>query len=974
MKPQSALYSDSFCSCVFSGHPKSPATNRCKHRNSRLRTPILALMALIITSVFPVANAQEASARWSAVLANTVPSVVSLQISYVRDFVETNQGVSSATGFVVDAEKGIILTNRHVVGSGPISMTATFQNLERIDVVPLYRDPVHDFGFLRYNPEDLRRNNPRSLTLNAGGATVGTDVRVIGSDGGEQLSILAGTIARVDRAAPNYGRYGHNDFNTFYLQAASSTSGGSSGSPVLNHLGEVIALNAAANSSTASSFFLPLDRIEYALQRLQAGEPVERGTLQTVFEQRPYRLLSRFGLGTETQERFQQEFPDSNGMLLVRQVLPGGIAVGVLQEGDILLALNDQPVAEFIRLAEILDSSIGEELEITVFRQGQEITMPVTVQDMEALQPGRLVEVGGAVLHDISVQRARGMNLPQSGVVVAKSGYEFSRAGVQRGALITQLNGSPINSVEDVLEFLTQENTPEWRLRYVVPGREFTSSVATVKINAKWFASRVCDRRDDAKFWQCEEVPLSSSTEPEDALTDVVLPAYKDNLIQSVASSLVRLSFDIPYAVDNVYANSFTGVGLIVDPARGLIVTDRNTVPIELGDLEITFFSTYKVPGKVVFLHPLHNIALLQYDPALLGDVTIEAPPLASTFPDLNASLELVGYRNDGTIRKQSVDNLSEVTLYFDLPQLTRFQQVPIDVLSASLVGPTLGGPLIDASGTVQAVWQSFAYQSGDEIQESEWAMPAAVVKQVVEQYIQGDELFIPPASFVYQSLDKARERGLSSEWIRKISESAQVHRRALAVRQVVGDIASPLMVGDIILQVSGEIPTTFSDLEKLFQSAEVPVVVMRDGQILELQVPSIPYNDNITRRAVLWAGSLIQEPHFELAYQRSNTTDGVFITGTLGGSPSIQDRLYRNRFITEVDGVPVSSLDQFVAEISSKDASKPVSLTVVAMNGYRSVVSVKPEYNFWPTVELVNDGSGWVRKTLSDDKVAASE
>ncbi len=974
MKLYSALYSDTFqFSGVFLGYLKRPLVAGV-NRNSRLRTLIYILTALFFTPVISVVHAQEASARWSAVIANTVPSVVSLQISYVRDFVETSQGVSSATGFVVDAERGIILTNRHVVGSGPISMTATFQNLERIDVVPLYRDPVHDFGFLRYNPEDLQRNQPKSLELNASGAIVGSDIRVIGSDGGEQLSILAGTIARVDRAAPNYGRYGHNDFNTFYLQAASSTSGGSSGSPVLNQDGEVIALNAAANSSTASSFFLPLDRIEYALKRLQAGEPVERGTLQTVFEQRPYRLLSRFGLGTAIQQQFQDEFPASNGMLLVRQVLPGGIAEGALQEGDILLAMNDQPVAEFIRLAEILDSSINEEIEVTVFRQGQEITFPLTVQDMEALQPGRLVEVGGAVLHDISVQRARGMNLPQSGVIVAKSGYEFSRAGVQRGALITQLNGSPVNSIDDILHHLKQQSVEEWRVRYVVPGREFTSSVATVKINAQWFASRVCDRRDDAKFWQCDEVPLAMSSPKTQVLSDVVLPGYKDNLIQSVASSLVRLSFDIPYAVDNVYANSFTGVGMIVDPSRGLVVTDRNTVPVELGDLEITFFSTYKVPGRVVFLHPLHNIALLQYDPSLLGDVLIEAPVLADAFPDLNIPLELVGYRNDGTIRKQKVDNLSEVTLYFDLPQLTRFQQVPVDVLSASLVGPTLGGPLVDANGTVQAVWQSFAYQSGDEIKESEWAMPAFVIKDVVDQYTAGSELFIAPASFVYQSLDKARELGMSNEWIRKISQAAQVHRRALAVRQVIGDASNPLMVGDYILQVNGEIATTFSDVHKLFQGPVVPVVVMRDGEVLELQIPTIAYNDKVTRRAVIWAGSLIQEPHFELSYQRSNTTDGVFISGTLGGSPSIQDRLYRNRFITEVDGVPVASLDQFVAEISSKDAAVPVSLTVVAMNGYRSVVSVQPEYNFWPTVELVNDGTGWVRKTLSADKVAASE
>ena len=446
-----------------------------------------------------------------------------------------------------------------------------------------------------------------------------------------------------------------------------------------------------------------------------------------------------------------------------------------------------------------------------------------------------------------------------------------------------------------------------------------------------------------------------------------------------MAPSLVRLSFDIPYTVDNVYAKSFSGVGLIVDAEKGLVVTDRNTVPVEIGDLEMTFFSTYKVPGKVVYLHPLHNIALLQYDPALLGDVEIQALPLANEFPSIETPLEMIGYRSDGTIRKQKAANINEVTLYFNTPRFSRFQQVPVDVLNVTLGGPTLGGVLLDDGGTVQAVWQSFAYQDGDDISQGEWAMPAALVNDTVKQYLSNEPYYIAPAKFEYNSLDVARERGLPDEWIAKIASAGAVHRRVMTVSQSVstsgaGGGPGELVVGDVLLEVDGVIPGDFRDLEARFQSEKVMVTVLRDGEVKSIETSTLKYDDGGTKRAIIWAGSLIQEPHFEIAYQRGNYTGGVFITGTLSGSPSIQDMLYRNRFITEVDGVAVNSIDDFVREISSKEPANPVSLTVIAMNGYRSVVSVQPEYNFWPTVEVSFDGEKWQRKTLSPDQVAAAE
>jgi len=72
-----------------------------------------------------------------------------------------------------------------VISTGPMRATATFVNKEEIDLVPVYRDPVQDFGFFAFNPAAVKYMNVVAIELAPNVARVGLEIRVVGNDNGK---------------------------------------------------------------------------------------------------------------------------------------------------------------------------------------------------------------------------------------------------------------------------------------------------------------------------------------------------------------------------------------------------------------------------------------------------------------------------------------------------------------------------------------------------------------------------------------------------------------------------------------------------------------------------------------------------------------------------------------------------------------------------------------------------------------------
>ncbi len=919
-----------------------------------------AALALLAT---PAASAAENSA-WTETLERISSGVVSIRVDSTRAFDTEWNSSTQATGFVVDAEQGLILTNRHVVTPGPVIAEAVFRNNEEVRLTPVYRDPVHDFGFFRYDPSELQYIEPAELPLAPQGAAIGKEIRVIGNDAGEQLSILAGTIARLDRRAPEYGRGQYNDFNTFYLQAASGTSGGSSGSPVVNIEGEVVALNAGANAKAASSFFLPLDRIDRALQQLQAGEAVSRGTLQTTFRSQPFDELARLGLTAESERLARESSEDQTGMLTVDQVIPGSPADGKLAPGDILVRVNGELVIEFVPLAALLDEHVGEIITVDIERGGRPMRQEVVVDDLHAITPDEYVEIGDGIVNTLSYQQARHYNRSASGVYVANPGYLLSRAAIPRGAVITEMDGEPIADLDDFEAALDELADGDRALvRYVNMENPQNSIVRLLEMDRVWFPVRRCVRDDDTGFWPCRELGKGPSPkEPPSGSTSFT--NHGDPLLDTIAPSLVIVSFDMPYTLSGVADRHYYGTGLVIDAERGYVLVDRNTVPIAIGDVKVTFAGSLEVRGKIEQLHPLHNFAIVSYDPETIGDTPVKSASFNTEQLKPGDDVMVVGIKPDHQLAHQRGTVSSVEPLLLPLSRTLRFRDSNIEGV-ALVNGPSdFDGVLVDDAGSVLATWSSFPVQTGGDTAQFNRGIGAEVITQFLATVRSGEPFYSLEAEFVYAPLFAARKMGIDEEWIDRLEANDPVKRRALNVSRIVADTpaAELLKNGDMILAIDGEVVTSYRALENAVQKPRVTVTVWRNDKALDIELDTVALSGRGIERAASWAGALLQDPHRAMAAQRGVATDGVYVAYFSYGSPSTRYGLYAGRRVTEVNEQPVADLQAFIDAVKDLGHGESVRLKTVTWNGTAEVITLRLDNEYWPAYEIRRDDDGWRR------------
>lgn len=278
-----------------------------------------------------------------------------------------SQNNTIGTGFVV-SDKGILVTNKHVVDGVGIKYNVITKDGKRSEIKKIYRDPVLDLAVIQIDTNDLK-----ALELgDSSKIKVGQTVIAIGNALGRFTNtVTTGVVSGLGRRVVAGDPFSETVVSLDDLiQTDAAINPGNSGGPLLNSAGQVIGVNVATTEGAQNiGFAIPIN----AVKRI-TDEFIQTGSVSRPFLGIRYRLISR-------DAAILNEVPQG---AYIQEVVGGSSAEKAgLQEGDIITKVDGQSVDKESKISEIIASKkIGDKLSLVVWNDGKERQVTATLQEL----------------------------------------------------------------------------------------------------------------------------------------------------------------------------------------------------------------------------------------------------------------------------------------------------------------------------------------------------------------------------------------------------------------------------------------------------------------------------------------------------------------------------------------------------------------------------------------------------------------
>jgi Do/DeqQ family serine protease len=418
---------------------------------------LLTLAAPALPSALPAQVDGEPLPSLAPMLARIVPGVVNvstvaqigvddhplLRDPFFRHFFDVPRrrqraSESLGSGVIIDADRGVILTNHHVVRAAD-EIRVTFQDGRRLRAQLVGSDPETDIAVLRVDAKDLT-----AIPLaDSDGLKVGDFVVAIGSPFGLAQTVTSGIVSALGRTG--LGIEGYENF----IQTDASINPGNSGGPLVNLRGELVGINTAilapGGGNVGIGFAIPANMALVVAQQILDYGSVRRGLFGASVQDLTPELSEALGL-----DLFR-------GAVIADIERDSAAERAGLRPGDIVTAVDGRPVrsgADLRNRVGLLRA--GTDVELDVLRGDKRHHLKGKIEDPyadfvqgETLAPA----LEGALVGEAVKTTLRG----RAQVVMIgplRPDSPAWEAGLREGDLIVQANGSGVGSLRDLQRLL----------------------------------------------------------------------------------------------------------------------------------------------------------------------------------------------------------------------------------------------------------------------------------------------------------------------------------------------------------------------------------------------------------------------------------------------------------------------------------------------------------------------------------------